>query len=87
MIYVLSTDSKTSTSSILYRIYAAWNDLNYLKTEQDKKIEFISLFDDRYKVWTAKKLFAAMERADELEQVTMESQSLEELCRELDIEQ
>ncbi len=35
----------------------------------------------------AKKLFAAMERADELEQVTMESQSLEELCRELDIEQ
>ncbi len=35
----------------------------------------------------AKKLFAAMERADELEQVTMESQSLEELCRELNIEQ
>ena len=35
----------------------------------------------------AKKLFAAMERADELEPVTMESQSLEELCRELDIEQ
>ena len=35
----------------------------------------------------AKKLFAAMERADELEQVTMESQSLEDLCRELDIEQ
>ena len=35
----------------------------------------------------AKKLFAAMERADQLESVTVESQTLEELCKELNIEE
>jgi antitoxin YefM len=34
----------------------------------------------------AAKLFAAMERADELEGVLVESQSLEQLCQELDID-
>lgn len=35
----------------------------------------------------AKKLFAAMERADELEGVEIESQSLSQLCEELKIDQ
>ena len=35
----------------------------------------------------AKKLFAAMERADELEGVQVESQSLEQLCEELLVDQ
>lgn len=35
----------------------------------------------------AKKLFAAMERADELEGVQVESQSLEQLCEELTLDQ
>lgn len=35
----------------------------------------------------AKKLFAAMERADELEKVQVESQSLEQLCEELKVDQ
>lgn len=34
----------------------------------------------------AKKLLAAMERADELEGVEIESQSLEQLCEELEID-
>ena len=34
----------------------------------------------------AKKLFAAMERAEELEGVEIESQSLEQLCEELQID-
>ena len=34
----------------------------------------------------ARKLFAAMERADELEGVEVESQSLEQLCEELEID-
>ena len=34
----------------------------------------------------ARKLFAAMERADELEGVEVESQSLEQLCEELKID-
>ena len=34
----------------------------------------------------ARKLFAAMERADELEGVEIESQSLEQLCEELKID-
>jgi antitoxin YefM len=34
----------------------------------------------------AEKLFAAMKRADELEGVEVQSQSLEQLCQELDIE-
>jgi antitoxin YefM len=34
----------------------------------------------------AKKLFAAMERADELEGVEIESQTLEQLCEELNID-
>ena len=34
----------------------------------------------------AQKLFAAMERADQLEGVKMESQTLEQLCEELEIE-
>jgi antitoxin YefM len=34
----------------------------------------------------AKKLFAAMERADELEGVKVESQSLEQLCEELKVD-
>ncbi len=34
----------------------------------------------------AQKLFAAMERADELEGVKVESQTLEQLCEELKIE-
>ena len=58
LIYVLSTANKTSASGMLYRIYSAWNDLIYLKTDTNKiinkEIEFISLFDDRYPVWTAK---------------------------------
>ena len=57
LIYVLSTDKKNSTSNILYRIVAAWHDLEYLKTDKKKtekeNIEFISLFDDRYDVWKA----------------------------------
>ncbi len=35
----------------------------------------------------AQKLFAAMERADELEGVKVESQTLKELCEELEIDQ
>jgi antitoxin YefM len=35
----------------------------------------------------AKKLFAAMERADELEGVRVESQSLEQMCEELQVDQ
>lgn len=35
----------------------------------------------------AKKLFAAMERADELEKVQVKSQSLEQLCEELRVDQ
>lgn len=35
----------------------------------------------------AKKLFAAMERADELEGVRVESQSLKQLCEELLVDQ
>jgi antitoxin YefM len=35
----------------------------------------------------AKKLFAAMERADELEGVKVESQSLKKLCEELTVDQ
>jgi len=35
----------------------------------------------------AKKLFAAMERADELEGVQVESQTIEELREELNLEQ
>jgi antitoxin YefM len=35
----------------------------------------------------AKKLFAAMERADELEGVKVESQSLKKLCEELKVDQ
>jgi antitoxin YefM len=34
----------------------------------------------------AAKLFAAMERADELEGVRVESQSLQQLCKELNID-
>ncbi|MGF1542453.1 MAG: type II toxin-antitoxin system Phd/YefM family antitoxin [Pleurocapsa sp.] len=34
----------------------------------------------------AEQLFAAMKRADELEEVEVESQTLEQLCQELDIE-
>ena len=43
---------------MLYRIYSAWNDLKYIKTNTikaiNKEVEFIFLFDDRYPVWTAK---------------------------------
>jgi antitoxin YefM len=35
----------------------------------------------------AKKLFAAMARADKLEGVQVESQSLEQLCQELEFDQ
>jgi antitoxin YefM len=35
----------------------------------------------------AKRLFAAMERADELEGVRVESQSLEQMCEELQVDQ
>ena len=35
----------------------------------------------------AKRLFAAMERADELEGIKMESQDLAELCEELKVDQ
>ena len=52
LIYVLSTDNKGSTSGILYKTHTAWYDLQYLK--KPKRLKFMSLFDDRYEVWTAK---------------------------------
>ena len=57
LIYVLSTEKKSSTSNIIYRINAAWDDLSYLKSNQNEinnnNLKFMSLFDDRYDVWKA----------------------------------
>lgn len=52
LIYVLSTEKKNSTSSIVYRINAAWDDLSYLNNQKEN-FKFISLFDDRYDIWKA----------------------------------
>lgn len=54
LIYVLSTEKKSSASGIIYRINSAWGDLCYLKDKnKDENYKFVSLFDDRYDIWKA----------------------------------
>ncbi|ANV86323.1 DUF1828 domain-containing protein [Picosynechococcus sp. PCC 11901] len=52
---LLSTEKKNNTRNIINRIYTTWGDLRELK-ENDKSghLQFISLLDDRYPVWTSK---------------------------------